>query len=81
MEQEQHTQVQGEKHICKTGNCCDGCCGCACHSSSKRGYWVRRFLVLIIGVLLAFWCGYKLGMIKGIMVTGLTSSAPTAEVQ
>jgi hypothetical protein len=53
-------------HSCPQGKCCHACCGCACHIfNMNRGYWLRRWFTLIVGVILAFWVGYKLGEIKG----------------
>lgn len=48
--------------------CCQGCCECSCHHGWGRRYYLRRFLVLVLGVVLAFWCGFKLGIIKGYML-------------
>jgi hypothetical protein len=62
-------------HKCKTG-CCNVCCGCSCHISMGKGYWMRRFLVLIVGVALAFWCGYKLGMMKGFILSEYGGGVP-----
>jgi hypothetical protein len=41
-----------------------------------KGYWMRRFLVLIVGVALAFWCGYKLGMMKGFILSEYGGGVP-----
>jgi hypothetical protein len=68
MEQENNTQEENKKHMCKTGSCCDGCCDCHCHKGGmNKRYWAGRWLSLLIGVLLAFWVGVKLGEIKGYM--------------
>ena len=53
-------------------NSCDTCGACT-HCGEKHGmkrYLIRHFLVLILGVLLAFWVGMQLGEIKGYMKAG-----------
>jgi hypothetical protein len=69
-------EMENNGHKCKTG-CCNACCGCACHLGMKKGYYMRHFLVLIVGVLLAFWCGYKLGMMKGFILSEYGGPTPT----
>ncbi len=57
-------------HMCPTnGHCCkcDGCGGMCMHGGMRK-YWRRHFLVLILGVILAFFVGMKLGEIKGYMM-------------
>ncbi len=61
-------------HTCPVGHCC-GCSGCdgmggsmMMHHGGMRGYWRRHFMVLVIGVILAFFVGMKLGVIKGYMM-------------
>ncbi len=47
-------------------------CGCDCHSCqsmclhkpSKKGYWIRHFLILVFGVIAAFLVGFHLGEVK-----------------
>lgn len=41
--------------------------GCVCGWKAYKGYGARRFVVLAIGMLLAFWLGMKMGEIKGFM--------------
>lgn len=57
-----------DKHICAHGND-NHCCNCAgCGSSffaSHKGYFIRRWISILVGVLLAFFVGMKLGEIKG----------------
>lgn len=34
-----------------------------------RKYWRRHFIVLVVGIVLAFWVGMKLGELKGWMMS------------
>jgi hypothetical protein len=54
-------------HTCTPGHCCacDGC-GVMCkrdHQGERN--WVRHFVILIVGVIAAFFIGYYLGKLKG----------------
>lgn len=49
------------------GHCCN-CNGCGAMCGHKmRGYYGRHFIVLVVGVILAFFVGMKLGEMKGWM--------------
>ncbi len=69
MEQMQNNTVNKDKVCVHEGHCCncDGC-GSMCRRGGMRGYYGRHFLVLIIGVVLAFFVGMKLGEMKGWMM-------------
>ncbi len=68
---ENNTKETKNGHTCPVdgGHCCDcnGCGGMCMHGGMKR-YWKRHFIVLIVGVILAFWVGLKIGELKGFVM-------------
>ncbi len=70
MEQTTETTTTNDKHICAHGTD-SHCCNCAgCDVGSKSHHSMRRWIALVIGVLLAFFVGMKLGEMKGLMHEG-----------
>ncbi len=69
-------------HACpQDQHCCD-CDGCSalCNRGglrrSLKGYWVRHFIILVLGVIAAFLVGYYLGQMKGyVTATTLVDSS------
>lgn len=55
-----------KNHTCTPGHCCtcEGC-GSMCMRSNKHHYWMKHMIVLVLGVIAAFYVGMKLGEIKG----------------
>ncbi len=70
MEQNKKTKI----HECTNDGHCCGCegCGVVCFKRNPaiRRYWTRHFLVLIFGVIAAFFVGYHLGQLKGYLMSG-----------
>lgn len=68
---EKNTNDMKKNHTCPVdGHCCEcnGCGGMCMRGGSPRKYWRRHILVLILGVIAAFFVGMKLGEIKGYMM-------------
>ncbi len=67
---EQTTEINtpaNNKHICAHGNE-NHCCSCTgCGAGGKSSHHMRRWLALVIGVVLAFIVGMKLGEMKGLI--------------
>ncbi len=71
----ENTEQNKKNHTCPTNgaHCCE-CTGCnaqgsgMCMHGGMRRYWKRHFIVMVIGVILAFFVGMKLGEIKGFMM-------------
>jgi hypothetical protein len=62
---------ENKEHKCAHGKCCDKCCNCHCHIGGKswKGYYWKHMIILVLGVVLAFLVGLKLGVIKGLMMS------------
>lgn len=60
-------QPDQNKKVCTHHCCeCDGCGAVCAHGIGiRKGYWVRHFLILVFGVIAAFFVGYSLGELKG----------------
>jgi hypothetical protein len=72
--EQKNNDMTKKNHACPpNGHCCE-CEGCG--SMCMRGtmmhgmkkYWVRHFIVLILGVIASFYVGMKLGEIKGYLM-------------
>ncbi len=57
------------ENVCKHGHCCE-CQGCGpnCMHSGAPRYWRKHIIILILGVIAAFYVGMKLGELKGYMM-------------
>lgn len=67
---ENKNNVINTNHVCEHGkcSCCDGCEKC---SKTWKHYMGRRFLVLLVAILLAFFVGMKIGYLKGYFITAV----------
>jgi len=65
---ENKVNVTKDDHVCEHGKC--SCCGgCNLCSMSMKHYMGRRFLVLVFAVLIAFFVGMRVGVIKGFVMS------------
>ncbi len=67
---DEHVHVLHDGHTCPPGHCCQ-CSGCGPWGGYSRRRYMGHVLVLVLGVVMAFYIGMKLGEFKGyFMSTG-----------
>lgn len=61
MEENRNSHPEG----CKCERCCGRCFSCGGYHHWYGGHWIWRALVAAIILTITFWCGIKIGEIKG----------------
>lgn len=74
MENIDQNKDHNKDHNCTSGHCCscDGCGNICKREGGNKKYWTKHILILIFGVVLAFWVGLNLGVTKGKIMSGNT---------